>query len=309
VKTDSRNISVIAPCYNEQDNLERFVEEVLKIRNHFQLFELILIDDGSKDESWSIISELVSNHSGLIRGVRLSRNFGHQKAVLAGLSVASFEVLAIIDSDLQDPPSLLPDMTSLLTSDVDMVIGRRTQRAGESWLKLWSASTFYKFINALSEIDIPKNVGDFRVVTSRANQIVLEMNEVSPFLRGQFAFTGLPFKYFDYSRNSRFAGKSNYTFRAMLKLAFSAILSFSTVPIRWLLRIAISTFLLSLTFVFFTVSHYIFYGGTAGWLTTFTAIFMFGSINLLVSSVSLRYISIILETIRNRPKFVISLII
>ena len=228
-------LSVVAPCFNEAAGLEQFIKEIQKsIESKYHSFELILIDDGSRDLTWQTIQRLKKLYP-FVKGVKLTRNFGHQLAVMAGLSLASGELIAIIDADLQDPPSLIPLMAAQITNQIQIVYGQRESRSGESAFKKISAIAFYRLINLLTTINIPVDTGDFRVITKKVCDELLKIQDNRPFLRGYFAFLGFEAIPFTYSRNVRFAGKSNYPMRKMLRFALSAFLAFSSAPFNILL--------------------------------------------------------------------------
>lgn len=205
-------ISLVVPCFNEEEVLPEFISRTIKSLEKFDDFEVIFIDDGSTDNSIQILTMAAANNE-KIKGVKLTRNFGHQYAVLAGLSHCSFDLIGIIDADLQDPPEILFQMAKKIESGFDVVYGQRVSREGETLFKKFSASLFYRILARLSPIPIPRNAGDFRVVTRRAADSVVDMNESNPFLRGLFAFIGFNSFAFSYKREERFAGSTKYTLK------------------------------------------------------------------------------------------------
>jgi dolichol-phosphate mannosyltransferase len=244
-------LSVVAPCFNEAAGLEQFIKEIQKsLELNYQIFELILVDDGSKDLTWQTIQKLKKSYP-FVKGVKLTRNFGHQLAVMAGLSLASGELIAIIDADLQDPPSLIPIMAAQITNQIQIVYGQRESRSGESAFKKISAMAFYRLINLLTLINIPVDTGDFRVITKKVCDELLKIQDNRPFLRGYFAFLGFESMPFTYSRNARFAGKSNYPLRKMLQFGLSAFLAFSSAPFNILLYFGVLLILAPIILVAF----------------------------------------------------------
>ena len=182
-------LSVVVPVFNEEDCIDEFFAELFRSLNGFDSWEVIFVDDGSSDSSWIKIEKLAKQNQ-KVRGIRLTRNFGHQIAVSAGLEQARFDSIAIIDADLQDPPSLLPKMYALLSADVDIVYGKRSNRKGESVFKKISAKVFYRIFRMLVPFEIPIDTGDFRIISKKVKDHVIAMNEQDPFLRGLFALTG-----------------------------------------------------------------------------------------------------------------------
>ena len=226
-------LSIVAPCYNEQETLDAFCTRMLAAAREAcgDDFELILINDGSRDGSWGLI-EAQARACGNVVGVNLARNHGHQLAVTAGLSLARGERVMIIDADLQDPPELLAQMMRRMDEGCDVVYGRRRERARESRFKLASASLFYKLLGAIAEVDIPKDTGDFRLMSRRIVERLNAMPEQDRFLRGMIAWLGGKQVELLYDRDPRHAGATGYTLTKMLRLAVDGLTSFSTAPLR-----------------------------------------------------------------------------
>jgi dolichol-phosphate mannosyltransferase len=297
-------ISVIAPAMNEEDGISEFIYRTSKSCESFKDYELIIVDDGSTDGTWNLI-EKISLQNSKIKGIKLTRNFGHQFAVLAGISHSKFEVICVIDADLQDPPELIFEMAQTLESGFDIIYGKRITRNGESALKKLTAKLFYWLMSKLTPIDMPQDVGDFRVVTKRAAQAVLNMNEPEPFLRGLFALTGYRAKEFLYVREQRFAGKTKYPFSKMIKFASNAFFSFSDLPYKLFVRFTIFLLTLSLVISCYALVLAVINETSPGWLSLFSSIIFFGSLNMLFLTLLGRYINLTLKTIQNRPKWVI----
>lgn len=220
----------MAPVFNEVEVLGQFVKEIddnLAVK--FEKLELILVDDGSSDGSWELIEELKESKPWIV-GIRLSRNYGHQLAVIAGMRKAQYSKIAIIDADLQDPPHLIHEMAELLQGDVDIVYGKRISRQGETFFKTFSAQVFYRLINLASAYPVPLDTGDFRVVSRRAADAVTQIQDHRPFLRGYYAYSGFKSIAFEYTREKRFLGESKYPLGKMLRFALSAVLSLGLIP-------------------------------------------------------------------------------
>lgn len=302
--SESCLISVVSPVFNEEQGIEAFIKEV---NAHFETsssFELILVDDGSSDRSWEIIQEISRDFTN-IRGIRLTRNFGHQFAVLAGLEASLGCKVAIIDSDLQDPPELIVPMAELISSEIDIVYGKREEREGESYFKKITAKIFYRTLNRLSAFEIPLDTGDFRVISRRACNEVVAMSEHDPFLRGLFAFTGFNSVPFHYKRNPRFAGETKYTFLKMRKLATSAFIGFSDAPYKLFVRLGLWFFGLAILFSIYALFHALTTEVNSGWISIFAAVVFFGSLNTLFIGLIAKYLMITLSNVRNRPRWVI----
>lgn len=297
-------ISVVSPVFNEEAGLETFVREVNLKLSPSANFELILVDDGSSDRSWEEIKKVASKFPN-IRGIRLTRNFGHQFAVLAGLEVASGCKIAIIDSDLQDPPELINPMANLISENTDIVYGKREEREGESVFKKITAKIFYRILNRLSAFEIPLDTGDFRVISRRACDEVVSMSEHDPFLRGLFAFTGFNSIPYHYKRSPRFAGETKYTFLKMRKLATSAFIGFSDAPYKLFVRLGIWSFGIAILFSAYALFHALTTDASSGWISIFAAVVFFGSLNTLFIGLVAKYMMITLTNVRNRPRWIV----
>ena len=226
-------LSVVAPCYNEEASLPEFVRRTTAACQAVvgDDYELILINDGSRDATWACIRALASGNPQIV-GLNLSRNHGHQLAVTAGLARAAGARVMIIDADLQDPPELLGELMARMDEGADVVYARRRRRASESLLKLATAHMFYRLLRLLSDVEIPEDTGDFRLISRRIVDRLNDMPEQDRFLRGMVAWLGGAQAEVNYDRDARFAGKTNYTLGKMLRLALTGVTSFSTWPLR-----------------------------------------------------------------------------
>ena len=226
-------ISVIIPMYFEElvaEECYKRVSTVLKAINNYE-YEIIFINDGSTDKTLEILESIAKNDN-RVKVISFSRNFGHQAAVTAGLKEVTGNVAVIIDADLQDPPELIPEMVKLWEEGNEVVYGKRKTRDGESVFKLMTAKMFYKTLNYLSDVDIPKDTGDFRLVDRKVVDKMNSLPEHNKFLRGLWSWLGYKQYAFEYERKERFAGKTKYPLKKMLKLAADGIISFSSKPIK-----------------------------------------------------------------------------
>ena len=202
-------ISIIVPCYNEEESLPIFYEEITKIAEEMKKveFEFIFINDGSKDNTLDIL-ERIAKIDNNVKVISFSRNFGHQAAVTAGLKYVTGDVIVIMDADLQDPPELIPDMLKEWEKGYEVIYGKRKSRKGESVFKLLTAKAFYSTLNKLSDVEIPKDTGDFRMVDRKVVDVVNSLPEHNKFLRGLFSWVGFKQIPFEYDRKERVAGKT-----------------------------------------------------------------------------------------------------
>ncbi|MFT6069490.1 MAG: dolichol-phosphate mannosyltransferase [Bacteriovoracaceae bacterium] len=301
-----KNISLVIPVYNSASIMVTLLEaiEVERIKGNWKL-ELLLIDDGSSDKSYDKIQELSKQYD-YIKGCKLSRNFGHQSAVLTGLRLSTGEYIAIIDDDLQDPPSLLPVFFKYLDEGYDVAYGVRRKRK-ESFLKVLSYKYFYKILRALSSIEIPLDSGDFCVMNRRVLDNMLSLNEVNPFLRGIRSWVGFNQIGVEYNREARFEGKSGYSLRKLLSIASDGIFSFSNLPLR--LTTVLGFFSLSFAIVYslYLLTKYFFVGiSSPGFSTIALMILFFGSVNLICLGIIGEYIARIYSEGKKRPHSIIS---
>lgn len=227
-------ISVVIPCFNEQDNVKILVERVVAACADVApvSFEIILVNDGSKDQTWPLIAEFADNHPYIV-AVNLARNYGHQLALSAGLQICRGDMVMVMDADLQDPPELLRAMLGKMDEGYDVVYGQRLSRVGETAFKRASASIFYRVLQKLVDIKIPRDTGDFRLMRRRVVDELNAMPERYRFIRGMVSWVGFSQAPVPYERDARHAGESNYPLKKMISFAIDAVTSFSTVPLRF----------------------------------------------------------------------------
>jgi dolichol-phosphate mannosyltransferase len=300
--------SVIVPIHNEEQVLVELHSRINKISKEINLLELIFVDDGSTDESWELIQE-IHRFDPRVVGIKLTRNFGHQSAVLCGLSEANGEAVIIMDGDLQDPPEVIPSMIKLLTEDVDVVFGKREVRDGESWFKKLTAKIFYRVFNSLVPFEIPLDVGDFRVFKRRVGEVVLVSKDPYPFVRALFAHAGFKSVPFLYKRDARFAGTTKYTFAKMFKLALAALLTFSEVPFRLALRFSLISLIGTAIASLYAIFHAITESSWPGWASLFLPIIFFGSLNFFFIALLGNYITSVVVAVSNRPRWVKDIVV
>jgi len=298
-------ISIVVPVFNADSFLHKTVEaiEIQRQESNWNL-ELIMIDDGSKDNTYLRVEELSRNYD-YIKGVKLSRNFGHQAAVRTGLFFCKGEYIAILDDDLQDPPSLLPRFFEYLEKGYDVAYGKRRKR-DDKLIKRFPAASFYRLLRILSNIEIPMDSGDFCVMKRHVVEHMLTLPERNPFLRGMRAWVGFKQIAVPYERNARVEGKSNYKFAMMLQLGIDGIFSFSKVPIRFITLIGLFGLLFAVTYGVLLLSLYFTVGVEArGYTTLALLILFFGSLNLICLGVIGEYIARIYDESLDRPHSVI----
>ena len=300
-------MSVIVPCYNEEAVLRHCHSRLTRVleSNYGNEFEIIYIDDGSTDHSQEILRSL-HRDSPQTRVIMLSRNFGHQAAVTAGLTAAKGQCVVIMDADLQDPPEVIPDMVSRWQEGYEVIYGVREMRAGESSFKLKSAQIFYRLINKLSDVEIPLDTGDFRLLDRRAVDAMLAMPERHRLLRGMSSWIGFRQFGFKYARDARFAGETKYPLGKMINLALDGIFSFSTVPLRFVTTLGICTAMLAVAGILYSLIVRIFTPHwVPGWATLILAILLMGGVQMFGFGILGEYIGRIYTEIKQRPLFVV----
>jgi glycosyltransferase involved in cell wall biosynthesis len=300
-------LSVVVPCYNEElvlrethRRLSATLAQLAPVE-----YEIIYVDDGSRDQTTAVMRELQAADE-RVRAIILSRNFGHQIAVTAGLENAAGDAVVIIDADLQDPPEVILEMFARWQDGYEVVYGLRTDREGETVFKLWTAKLFYRFINRLAEVEIPLDVGDFRLIDRRVLEVLLAMPERARFLRGMVSWVGFKQIAVMYQRAPRLAGESKYPLFKMLQFAADGIISFSFVPLRvatWLGFAAIGFAFLGILYA--VIARLVTNDWVPGWASIFTAVLFMGGVQLLTLGIIGEYIGRIYNEVKRRPLYVV----
>jgi polyisoprenyl-phosphate glycosyltransferase len=300
-------ISVVVPCYNEEEVLLHCHSRLTQVLASMEgtEYELVYVNDGSSDRTDEILRYL-NQTSPQTRVVMLSRNFGHQAAVTAGLTAAAGQCVVIIDADLQDPPEVILQMVDRWRQGYEVVYGIRETRAGESGFKLRSAQLFYRLINKLSDVHIPLDTGDFRLLDRRAADALLAMPERHRLLRGMASWIGFRQYGLKYAREARFAGSTKYPLRKMLNLALDGIFSFSTVPLRFVTTLGLLTAALAAAGILYSLAVRIFTSHwVAGWATLILAVLFTGGVEMFCFGILGEYIGRIYTEIKQRPLFIV----
>lgn len=304
-----KKISVIIPMYYEEEVAEECYKRMTSVLQNIENYdyEIICINDGSRDKTLSILENLAIRDKRL-KVLSFSRNFGHQCAVTAGLKYVTGDAIVIIDADLQDPPELIPEMLKLWEAGNDVIYGKRKTRDGESVFKLFTAKIFYKTLNALSDVEIPKDTGDFRLVDRKVVDTINSLPEHNKFLRGLFSWVGYKQIPFQYERKERFAGKTKYPLKKMLKLASDGIIGFSTKPLKMVGGLGVLTICISFVILIYALLSFIFKWNnlTPGWTSLMVAITFFSGIILISLWMIGEYISRIYDESKGRPQYIIN---
>ena len=298
--------SIVAPVFNEADSLPEFLARLGEVMKKLgDPWELVIVDDGSKDRTAEIIHQHAAKDKH-IQPLLFARNFGHQIAVTAGMDYAQGQAVILIDADLQDPPELIPELVANWRDGYEVVYAVRKQRQGESFFKRITASAFYRLINRITEIDIPLDTGDFRLMDRRVVDVLNQMREHHRFLRGMSAWVGFSQVGVPYDRAARFAGETHYTLRKMLRLALTAITGFSFFPLQLASYLGFFSAGLALLAIPVVVALRLL-GNQAffGQATTLIAVLFFGGAQLISLGILGEYIGRLYDEARDRPLYIL----
>jgi dolichol-phosphate mannosyltransferase len=299
-------VSLVIPIYNEEEVLPRLDERLGPLLDTLGVScEVVFVDDGSKDDSLEILRTMVAREP-RYRVVSFSRNFGHQRAITAGMASSRGKAVVVMDADLQDPPEVIVEMLAKWREGYDVVYGRRRTREGETAFKLFTAKVFYRLFAAMIPIEVPLDAGDFRLMSRRVIVAMHELRETHRFVRGLVSWVGFKQTAVEYDRAARAAGETKYPLRKMLAFAFDGIASFSILPLR------LATYLgglVGVASVLYAVSailaHSVFHATVPGWTTTVVLVSALFSVQLLVTGVLGEYVGRIYEEVKGRPLYVV----
>ncbi|KAB2459124.1 glycosyltransferase family 2 protein [Bacillus sp. CH126_4D] len=299
-------ISVVVPMYFEEEVAQECYNRLKSVMLQNDInYEFVFVNDGSTDRTMEILSEIAANDY-RTKIVNFARNFGHQVAVTAGIAAAKGDAIVIIDADLQDPPEVIPELIAKWEEGYEVVYAKRKQRKGETWFKLLTAKYFYKFLNYMSDIDIPKDTGDFRIIDRKVADVFNQMTERNRFIRGMMSWVGFRQTYVEYERDERFAGETKYPLKKMIKFASDGIIAFSTKPLRIVMSIGLLSVLISIIVLLYTITVKIIGTGTqTGWASIMVAITFFSGIQLLGLGIVGQYIARIYDESKNRPIYIV----
>jgi dolichol-phosphate mannosyltransferase len=302
----STALSVVVPCYNEEDVIRQThgrLSEVLKRTG--LAYEIIYVNDGSRDRTLEILRTLQAGDE-RIRVISFSRNFGHQLAVTAGIDSTAGDAVVLIDADLQDPPEVIPEMLDKWREGYQVVYGMRQSRAGESQFKLVTSKLFYDLINRISDVEIPRETGDFRLMDRRAVEVLKKMPERDRFLRGMVSWVGFKQIALPYSRHERAAGYTKYPLRKMILFATDGIVSFSLLPLRMSILVGFLAVGISVLGIVYAFVVRLFTGvWVTGWSSLFIGILFMGGMTLSCLGIIGEYVGRIYREVKRRPLYVV----
>lgn len=299
-------LSVVVPCYNEAEGLAELHRRlVAAIVPHFaDDFEIVLVNDGSRDATWTEMCAL-SDADPRVLCINLARNHGHQLALTAGLAHAAGELIFILDADLQDPPELIGSMLELIRAGNDVVYGQRQRRDGETAFKRATASAFYRVLDRLVDVDIPRDTGDFRLMTRRVLNVLQAMPERYRFVRGMVSWVGFRQAPLPYDREARFAGETKYPLHKMISFAIDAITSFSVAPLRLASWIGVCAGLGAMALLAYVLGAWVTGYAISGWTSTLAVILVLGSTQLMILGIMGEYLGRMYMEAKRRPLYII----
>ena len=302
-------LSVVAPLFNEEGNVAELVRRLRAAADGapgIDHYEIVLVDDGSSDRTVELLQQQAAADPRIVV-VRLSRNFGHQLAATAGLDIARGDAVVLIDADLQDPPELIPAMVERWHAGFDVVYAVRRKRKGESAFKIWSAKMFYRMNRRLTNVSIPVDAGDFRLMSRRVVDALKAIRERHRFIRGLVSWVGYPQTALEYDRDSRFSGETKYPFSKMLRFAIDGITSFSEVPLRFASYFGFIVSGVAFVVGIFEIALRLFTGyNLPGYTSLIFAILFLGGVQLIGIGILGEYIGRIYEEIKMRPLYLLA---
>lgn len=301
-------LSIVVPCYNEEGCLAELHRRLSAAAQAVvgDAYEIVLINDGSKDRTWPIMQELAESDPHLV-AINLSRNHGHQLALTAGLDLCAGERVLIIDADLQDPPELLADMLKAMEEQqADVVYAVRRARAGETAFKRGTAKAFYRILFKLSEIEIPLDTGDFRLMSRRALDALLALPEQARFIRGMVAWVGFKQVPILYDRAERHAGETNYPLRKMMRLAVDAITGFSTAPLRFASHVGLWLVAASILLIGYIAVGFFTGSSVPGWTSLMLVVVILGAVQMFVLGMIGEYLGRVYVEAKRRPLYIVA---
>jgi dolichol-phosphate mannosyltransferase len=300
-------ISLVVPCYNESEVFPHLRQELASLADRIGSeydVEIVLVDDGSKDATWARIQEFAASDK-RVRGIGLSRNFGHQAALTCGYDLAKGAAVVCMDADLQDPPEAVEEMVRKWKEGYDLVQAVRLRREGETRFKLWTAAMFYRLIRALGARHVTADTGDFRLMSRRALDAFCQMREYHRFIRGMVGLVGFRATEIYYHRQARKAGTTKYPFRKMLAFASDAIVSFSTVPLKLSFVAAVAISIVTLGYLGLAAIRHFVWGAhlEPGWTSLILSIVVLGASNLISIGILGEYVGRTYEQVKQRPLY------
>lgn len=298
-------LSVVVPAFNEEDNVAPMCERlVAALEGAVSEFEIVYVDDGSVDATWERVVAVAESDS-RVRGIRFARNFGHQAALTAGVDAARGEAVVIIDADLQDPPEVIPEMIEQWRAGYEVVYGQRQEREGETWFKRTTAAMFYRGMRSITNVNIPLDTGDFRLMGPRAVAAFRALPERNRFIRGLVSWIGFQQTAVRYNRRARQAGETKYPFRKMLRFALDGVTSFSFLPLRLATWAGFAVSAFAFLYIIVVVVLKALHINWPGYTSLMGSILFLGGVQLIMIGIVGEYLARIFDEVKRRPLYLV----
>lgn len=300
-------LSVVVPMYYEEEVANECYKRLTSVLDGKYNYELIFVNDGSTDRTLPILAEIAKSDK-RVKVISFARNFGHQVAVTAGIDKAKGDAIVVIDADLQDPPELIPDMIGLWQQGYDVVYAKRKKRKGETFFKLLTAKYFYKLLASLTDIKIPTDTGDYRLIDKKVAEVFKQMPERNRFIRGMISWIGFNQIPLEYERDERFAGETKYPLKKMLKFASDGIISFSSKPLKLVMYVGFWATVFALFLVLYALIMGVFFASrnVSGWASLMAVVAFLGGVQMLSIGILGEYIARIYEESKKRPMYIVA---
>ena len=303
--TNAPELTIVVPAFNEEASIEPMYRRLVgALEGVVETFEVVYVDDGSSDGTWARVAAIAALDP-RVRGLRFARNFGHQSAVTAGIDSARGRAVVIIDADLQDPPEVIPTMVARWRDGFDVVYGQRSEREGETWFKKVTAAAFYRLLRAITNVDIPVDTGDFRLMSPRAVEGFRALPERNRFIRGLVSWIGFRQIAVPYRRDRRLAGVTKYPFRKMLRFAVDGITSFSFLPLRTATVLGFAVSLLAFVYIVVVVVLKAVGISWSGYTSLMASILFLGGVQLLMIGLLGEYLARVFDEVKRRPLYLV----
>ena len=299
--------SVVVPVYNEELVIQETYKRLKAVMDGLnQTYELIFVNDGSRDAT-AKMARAICDSDKHVKFLDFSKNFGHQIAITAGMDYSSGDAIVVIDADLQDPPEIIPEMIKKWQEGYEVVFGKRIKRQGETFFKKLTAKIFYRFLKSMTEVDIPVDTGDFRLIDRKVCDALKSVNERSRYVRGIISWLGFKHTGVEFVREKRFAGETKYPLKKMFKFAFDAIASFSYKPLKLASYAGVTISIISFVYLLVVIYQALFTDSTvAGWASTLAVSLFFNGIILIILGIVGEYIGRIYDEVKGRPLYIVS---
>ena len=301
-----KRLSIIVPCYNEQETIDIYLQEMKQVESNMSLeFEYLSVNDGLNDETIIRLKEAANKYTN-VNYISFSRNFGKEAALIAGLEAVTGDLITVMDVDLQDPPELLPEMYEKIQEGYDIVGTRRYNRVREPVLRSFFAKKFYQVINQISDTEMVDGARDFRLMTRQVVDAILELNEVNRFSKGIFSWVGFDTYYISFENRERSAGETSWNFWSLFKYSLEGIINFSEAPLTFATLIGLGSCIMSiLAMIYFFLDNLVTQNPVPGWPSLVCIILFLGGLQLFCLGIVGKYIGKIFTEVKNRPNYII----